>query len=78
MKRILLACSLILVLALALALQSSPATAAKGAWEIGLLGGVGVPMADFKDSLDAKSGPQGGLEVCYHANENVAVGVSLG
>jgi opacity protein-like surface antigen len=71
MKRVLLACALIL----AVAVQAKPASAGKGAWEVGLVGGIGSPTGSFKDSLEAKSGPQGGLEICYHITDVIAVGV---
>jgi opacity protein-like surface antigen len=65
------------VLSLALSLALIPVAAHAAGWEIGLNGGVGLPMGDFKDEnlLDAKSGPQGGIDICYHVNDKLAVGV---
>lgn len=66
-----------LSLVVGLALVLSPASWAAGGWDVGLTGGIGVPTGDFKDKdkLDGRTGPQAGMEICYHASETVAVGV---
>jgi opacity protein-like surface antigen len=53
----------------------SPAVAGPGGWDVSFVGGLGLPTGDFKDSLDAKSGPQAGIDICYHLNEKFAAGV---
>lgn len=68
---------LIAVLALAL---TAPAAHAAGAWMIGVNGGLTIPTGDFgsddpNTGLDAKSGPQFGLDICYMVNDKIAVGV---
>jgi len=66
-----------LVAALAL-LAVAPVANAAGGWTISLNGGLGIPTGDFKDSLEAKSGPQFALDICYHLSDLFAVGVDGG
>jgi opacity protein-like surface antigen len=66
----------LLIAAVALVLVVPVAHAA--GWTIGVNGGMNVPMGDFKDSLDAKSGPQVGIDISYHVNDKISVGVDGG
>ncbi len=68
-----------LVVAVAALLVVVPGAKAAGSWSIGATGGVTIPVGDFGKSdstgLDAGTGPQAGIDICYHLNERVAIGV---
>ena len=49
-------------------------------WMIGVNGGMTIPTGDFGSDdpatgLDAKSGPQAGLDISYMVNDKIAIGV---
>lgn len=66
-----------LALALVLVLVAAPNSFAAGKpWEISLTGGLGLPQGDFKDEdlMDGRSGPQMGIDICYHITDVIALG----
>jgi hypothetical protein len=61
-----------LLVAVLAMLVAAPMAHAAGNWSIGIGGGISKLTGDF--GKDLKVGPQVGVDVCYHVNDQFAVG----